>query len=203
MGINPGSDLLSDALAAADPYRANVAAQRLTAVAGGNPAPPSFEALLAGQQSTAQGPANGAAANGTGSQPAGAPELQSQPDAQGPADSAAGDETASPPPQAATAGDPKLRAAVAKAGAQNTGQGKASSVYRQFETTMLKTLFEAMLPQKADGIYGSGLAGSVWKSMYADALAQASSHAGILGIARNLEAKARHAAASNPDSART
>ena len=202
MAINPGSDLLSDALTAADPYRAKVAAQRLAAVAAGSPAPPSFEALLAGQQSAAHGPANGAAANGTGFQPAGAPAVQSQPEPQGPADSAAEGETASPPPQATPAGDPKLRAAVAKAGNQTTGQGKASGVYRQFETTMLKTLYEAMLPQKANGIYGSGLAGSVWKSMYADALAQASSHANVLGIARNLEAKARHGA-SKPGSLRT
>ena len=203
MAINPGSDLLSDALAAADPRKAQLATQRLTAIAAnGSSPPPSFEATLAEQQGAAKSPAN-SAANGTASPYAGAPAAQAGPAAQSSAGGAPAGETASPQPQAVPAGNPETPASPTRQVAQNGAQGKAASAYREFETTMLKTLFEAMLPQKANGIYGSGLAGSVWKSMYADALAKASSHANVLGIARNLEAKARHGGSSNSGSPRT
>ncbi len=149
MAINPGSDLLSDALAAADPRKAQLATQRLTAIApNGSSTPPSFEATLAEQQGAAQSPAN-SAANGTASPYAGAPAAQAGPAAQSSAGGAPAGETASPQPQAVPAGNPETPASPARQVAQNKARwGKAASAYREFETTMLKTLFEAMLPQK-------------------------------------------------------
>ncbi len=54
---------------------------------------------------------------------------------------------------------------------------------------MLKSLFEFMLPEKAASVFGSGFAGEVCRSMFAQSLAQAASHGKAGGIARYLEAR--------------
>ena len=66
-----------------------------------------------------------------------------------------------------------------------------ASPYQQFEATMLKSFFETMLPKKADAVFGSGLAGDVWKSMLAELLATMVSRTKSIGIARQLETRAR------------
>ncbi len=71
---------------------------------------------------------------------------------------------------------------------------KPGNPYKQFEVTVLKTLFEAMLPEKANAVFGSGFAGSVWKSMLAQSLAEVAGQSGVAGIARALEARRKKAA---------
>ncbi len=140
MAINPGTDLLSDALAAADPQRAKAAEERLArlAVQDGQDltAGPQFEEVLASQSAS--------------------------------------------PPRLATS----TTALFGKA--HPVGRGDP---YEQFEVSVLKSLFEFMLPAKANSVYGSGFAGEVWRSMLADALAGVAGRAGVAGIARNLEAR--------------
>ncbi len=142
MAINPGSDLLSDALLAAEPQRANAAAERLASLAANGDTAPPFDAALLPQPALAQA----------------APEL-----------------------------------ALTAAGINNQGamSGKRNNPYEQFEAAMLKSFFEMMLPEKADSVFGTGFAGEVWKSMFAQSLANATSHAKITSIAHDLEQRAR------------
>ncbi len=139
MAINPGTDLLSDALAAADPQRAKAAEERLARLAAQDSTEPEaalqqFEEVMASSSLRAPGP-SAAALYGTG--------------------------------HSAKKGDP----------------------YEQFEVTVLKSLFELMLPAKANHVYGSGFAGEVWRSMLAESLAGVAGQAGAVGIARSLEAR--------------
>ena len=139
MAINPGTDLLSDALAAADPQRAKAAEERLARLSVEDPgdlsAAPQFEEVLASQNTSLHPAPSAAALFGT--------------------------------VQPAKRGDP----------------------YEQFEVTVLKSLFELMLPAKANSVFGSGFAGEVWRSMLADSLAGVAGKAGVAGIARSLEAR--------------
>ncbi len=141
MAINPGADLLTDALAAADPQRAKAAEERLARLAQetqGDAAAPEFQDVLASENSSSSLKAPGAF------------------------------------PSA-------LLATVHPA--------KSGNPYERFEATVLKTLFEMMLPAKAPSVFGSGFAGDVWKSMLADLLATVAGHSGVAGIARTLEAR--------------
>ena len=144
MAINPGSDLLSDALLAAEPQRAKAATDRLAGLAANDgAAAPAFEEAL---------DAEAAATPRTGG-------------------------TKSP-----------LTVTI---GSQQTVVSNPVSPYQQFEATMLKSFFETMLPKKADAVFGSGLAGDVWKSMLAESLATMVSRTKSIGIARVLESRAR------------
>ena len=139
MAINPGADLLTDALAAADPQRAKAAEERLARLAQetqDDAGAPEFQDVLASENSSLKAP---------GAFPA------------------------------------ALLATVHPA--------KSGNPYERFEATVLKTLFEMMLPAKAPSVFGSGFAGEVWKSMLADSLANVAGHAGVAGIARTLEAR--------------
>ncbi len=138
MAINPGTDLLSDALAAADPQRAKAAEERLARIAvqdSGDLSAPQFEEVLASQNSSSRLAPSAAALFGT------------------------------------------------------AHPIKRGTPYEQFEVTVLKSLFEMMLPAKANSVFGSGFAGEVWKSMLADALAGVAGQAGGIGIARSLETR--------------
>ena len=144
MAINPSVDLLTDALAAAEPQRAKAAEEKLAGLSAqaddaDNPDLTQFQAILASQKASLS-PA--ALAGGMG------------------------------------------------AGTAHTDKG--SNPYQQFEVTVLKSLFESMLPEKAASVFGSGFSGEVWRSMLAQSLADAAGRAGGTGIAHNLEAKARH-----------
>ena len=139
MAINPGADLLTDALAAADPQRAKAAEERLARLATQDaedaPAEAEFQSVLASKNLSLKAPlASGALL-----------------DAAHPA--------------------------------------KRGNPYEQFEVTVLKSLFELMLPAKANSVFGSGFAGEVWRSMLADSLAGVAGKAGTAGIARSLEAR--------------
>ena len=50
----------------------------------------------------------------------------------------------------------------------------------------LKTFVEASMPEDATGIFGSGTAGEVWKSMLAEQIANQMARAGGIGIAAQL-----------------
>lgn len=140
MAIDPGSDLLSDALAAAEPQRAKAAEERLARLAAGDAAAGSglqpFQDILTSERTSLTG----------------ASVLLNAP-----------------------------------AGALHPA--KRGTPYEQFEVTVLTSLFELMLPEKANSVYGSGLAGSVWRSMLAQSLGDIAGHAGVAGIARNLEGR--------------
>ncbi len=141
MAINPGSDLLSDALAAAEPLRAAAAAERLAKLsAPDEAAPPAFDAVLVAES---------------------LPQLASS------------------------------HPAVLAKPESYTIKTARQDPYDQFEVTMLKSLFELMLPEKADAVFGSGLAGGVWKSMFAQALATEAGRKHITGISHALKVRSQ------------
>jgi peptidoglycan hydrolase FlgJ len=143
MAINPGSDLLTDALLAAEPQRAKAAAERLAKLApAGNSEVPSFDGVLAAEEAV--------------------PEFA-----------------------------PQKTPVSVHIGSQQTVIPKSTQPYRQFEAAMLKSFFEMMLPTKAKSYYGSGLAGECWRSMLAEALGTAASQGQGIGVARQLEARAK------------
>ncbi len=81
-----------------------------------------------------------------------------------------------------------------KAGAPATKQAEA---FRQFESFILQSFIENMLPKNAESVFGSGTAGGVWKSMMAEKLADQISRSGGIGIAQRI-AKGSQAASSPP-----
>jgi peptidoglycan hydrolase FlgJ len=143
MAINPGSDLLIDALQAAEPQQAKAAAGRLSSLAVDN-------------GSTAAAFNEAMAAESTGLQ------------------------------GAASKGPFKVTVR-----SQATVIPKSAHPYRQFEATMLKSFFDMMLPHDAKAVYGKGLAGDVWRSMLAESLATTVANGQGVGVARELEARAR------------
>ena len=119
MAINPGADLLTDALAAADPQRAKAAEEKL--------------ARLATQDAE---------------DPSAAPEFQEV--------------------LASGSSSLKIPGALSAALHDTVHPAKLGNPYQQFEVTVLKSLFELMLPAKANAVFGSGFAGEVWRSMLAE-----------------------------------
>jgi hypothetical protein len=140
MAINPGTDLLSDALIAAEPQRTKAAEERLAQMASqGDSAGAGFEEALASPSSAAA-------------------------------------------PSKLFAGPGGLEIGAIH-------PVKSGNPYQQFEVTVLKSLFELMLPEKANSVFGSGFAGNVWRSMLAQSLADVAGHTGGIGIARDLQAR--------------
>lgn len=68
------------------------------------------------------------------------------------------------------------------------GSQKISDVYVQFEAVLLQNMIEAMMPENAEAMLGSGTAGKIWKSMLAEKLAAEIARTGTLGIAKQIAA---------------
>ena len=45
---------------------------------------------------------------------------------------------------------------------------QARDVPKDFEAFVLQSFIQEMLPKKAEGVYGSGIAGDIWRSMLAE-----------------------------------
>jgi peptidoglycan hydrolase FlgJ len=75
----------------------------------------------------------------------------------------------------------------------------AKSPLVQFEAFVLQEFVSAMLPQQAEGVYGNGLSGEMWQSMFAEKIAAQMAERGGIGIANRLlkdfqiEGEERHA----------
>lgn len=61
-----------------------------------------------------------------------------------------------------------------------------SDASKKFEAMVLQTFISAMMPKNADGTYGQGMAGEMWKSMMAEKLADVVAEGGGIGIADRL-----------------
>jgi hypothetical protein len=68
------------------------------------------------------------------------------------------------------------------------GSPQKADVYVQFEALLLQNMIEAMLPEDAEAVFGSGTAGKVWKSMLAEKVAEEIARTGSLGIAKQIAA---------------
>ncbi|MBA3447830.1 MAG: rod-binding protein, partial [Pseudaminobacter sp.] len=54
---------------------------------------------------------------------------------------------------------------------------------QRFESMVLQTFIQNMLPKDAENVYGKGVAGDMWKSMLAGQLADVMAERGGIGIA--------------------
>ncbi|MFI5010900.1 MAG: rod-binding protein [Hyphomicrobiales bacterium] len=77
--------------------------------------------------------------------------------------------------------------------------GPAMRPYREFEAFVLQSFIQSMLPQNADGIFGHGTAGEMWKAILAEQLGRQLAKGGGIGIAAKVF-KA-HPGAAAPSSA--
>ncbi|MEQ1954247.1 rod-binding protein [Mesorhizobium yinganensis] len=71
----------------------------------------------------------------------------------------------------------------ASRGPDPTGQAEA---FKKFESVVLQTFVQNMLPKDAEQVYGKGLAGDMWKSMMAGKIADVMTERGGIGIASHL-----------------
>lgn len=62
----------------------------------------------------------------------------------------------------------------------------AANKYQRFEAMVLQTFIQNMLPKDAEGVYGKGLAGDMWKSQLSERLADVMAARGGIGIARKM-----------------
>lgn len=58
--------------------------------------------------------------------------------------------------------------------------------FQKFEAMVLRQFVETMLPDKAESVYGEGVAGDMWKSMMAEHLADTMAARGGIGIATGM-----------------
>lgn len=58
--------------------------------------------------------------------------------------------------------------------------------YRKFESLVLGSFIQSMLPEQTESVYGGGLSGDMWKSIMAQHLGEAVSEHGGIGIANRL-----------------
>ena len=83
---------------------------------------------------------------------------------------------------------------AAKAGNGNvqhaSGKEQVPEVYRKFESSVLTTFLQDMMPSDSEAIYGKGSAGEFWKSMMAEQMADSISKRGGIGIAEQVFAQA-------------
>lgn len=61
-----------------------------------------------------------------------------------------------------------------------------SDAAKKFEAMVLQTFISSMMPKNAEGTYGQGMAGDMWKSMMAEKLADTVAEGGGIGIADRL-----------------
>ncbi len=88
-----------------------------------------------------------------------------------------------PPPSPDPGPSPVARPPV---GPVATETSDAAKVFQGFEAMALATMIEASMPKDGDTIFGSGTAGSAWKSMLAEQIAIQMAEAGGIGMARQL-----------------
>ena len=100
----------------------------------------------------------------------------------------------SAPPSTAISPD---AATVDADGAPTKIPAKAAAAYQSFEAMTLSTLIEASMPNDASDVFGSGTAGSVWKSMLAQQLGVQMAKAGGIGLATQLAKSAEAAFAGD------
>lgn len=73
--------------------------------------------------------------------------------------------------------------------------------YQEFESFVLRSFVESMLPKDAESVFGSGTAGDVWKGMLAEKIGAEIAQSGGIGIAEQL-AKIHPSNPTGPDATR-
>ena len=79
--------------------------------------------------------------------------------------------------------------AATPAGAVRKAGGRAGNVpetFVKFEAMVLQSFLQSILPQESEAVYGSGLAGDMWRSFLARELGTKMAEAGGIGIASRV-----------------
>ncbi len=98
-------------------------------------------------------------------------------------DFAADLERASAAGSSASQGLQNARAALSAPAGATDG---ASKVGVQFETMLLNSFVQEMLPKDAGSVYGQGYAGDMWRSMLSEQISRQIAKSGALGLSRRL-----------------
>lgn len=61
-----------------------------------------------------------------------------------------------------------------------------TDAYKKFESLVLGSFIQAMLPEETQSVYGGGLSGDMWKSILSQHLGEAAAENGGIGIANRL-----------------
>jgi hypothetical protein len=64
---------------------------------------------------------------------------------------------------------------------------KAADPAQKFEAFVLQSFIQEMMPDTAEGVYGSGISGDFWKSMMAEKIAEQVAERGSVGIAHYIK----------------
>jgi Rod binding domain-containing protein len=64
---------------------------------------------------------------------------------------------------------------------------KVAEPAQKFEAFVLQSFIQEMMPDTAEGVYGSGVSGDFWKSMMAEKIAEQVAARGSLGIANYIK----------------
>ena len=87
---------------------------------------------------------------------------------------------------AAPADAPKFSADLTLGNRRTTVQESPREVLQKFESVVLSTFVQAMMPKDASSVYGDGLSGDMWKAQMAEKLGEQLAKNGALGIADRL-----------------
>ncbi len=175
MSISPPSDIVLDVARAADPTRYKQAAQKLSELAF---------ARTQGAQSPDAASAFDSALADAGNDPVKKAKLTPRPIIQMPFDA----DTAMMRLKSDTALSSGMSVSTATA-------GSAKDSYQGFEAMFLSNFVESILPKDSAGLFGTGSAGQIWRSMLAEKIAGQMAKAGGIGIADQLASAETKAAA--------
>jgi hypothetical protein len=165
VSINPPSDIVLDVARASDPREYRAAVDRLKQLSGTEVAKDASAASASASREAFSVPFP--SSHQTTSQP-----VQSQ----------AAPESAGSPPAASKTASALLSPTTQGA----TDNNKSAAAYQKFEAFLLQTFVEAMLPKDASNVYGSGTAGDIWRSMFAEHIANELAESAKLGIATRI-----------------
>ena len=87
---------------------------------------------------------------------------------------------------AASADAPKFSAEVSAANRRTSVKESPEQVLQKFESVVLSTFVQAMMPKEASSVYGEGLSGDMWKAQMAEKIGEQLAKNGGLGIADRL-----------------
>ncbi len=77
---------------------------------------------------------------------------------------------------------------MSTASAKTFAPKSTRDVPKEFEAFVLQTFIQDMLPKNAEGVYGTGIAGDIWRSMLSEQLANEVADRGGIGIADQVRA---------------
>ncbi|BCG86086.1 flagellar protein FlgJ [Mesorhizobium sp. 113-3-9] len=75
---------------------------------------------------------------------------------------------------------------LSRATAEHAAGTDPAKKFKKFEAMVLQTFIQNMLPKDTEGVYGTGLAGDMWKSQLAERVADVMAERGGIGIAKSL-----------------